>query len=296
MATNLKKYSGANYLNLIKEKAASLDPSQKQQKKEPADAGEYWYPKEDAAGNGEAIIRFLPPHESEDIPFVHWKYYRFQGPTGEWYNAKSLKNLGQPDPVHEFNRDLWALGTEDAKDQYRKQKHKETFVANVYVIKDKNSPENEGKVFKYRFGPLIWKMIKEQMQPEFDDIEPVNPFDPVEGANFRLRFKTSKWRDYSASKFDNPSPLFKDNKQLEEVLATCYPLQPLVSEDKFKTYDELKARLHRVLALDTPVNRKPRLDDEDEVEAPKAKAASSRQSALTEDDDEDFSFAVDDED
>jgi hypothetical protein len=58
----------------------------------------FWSPTKDSAGNGFAIIRFLPPVENEDMPFIQIWDHGFQGPGG-WYIENSLTTLGKPDPV-----------------------------------------------------------------------------------------------------------------------------------------------------------------------------------------------------
>jgi hypothetical protein len=210
-----------------------------------------------------------------------------------------LTTIGKPDPVSEYNTTLWNAGDDESKKQAREQKRKLAYVANIYVIKDKLNPENDGKVFKFKFGKKIFDKLNAAMNPEFEDEQPVNPFDLWEGANFRLRIKNVEgYRNYDSSKFDDASPLFDDDKKLEEVWKQATPLQTLVAPDKFKSYDELKAKLHRVLALDTPAPaaRKPAAkenapwEDEAKSAAPVAKksAAPAKKPAVVEDDEDDL--------
>lgn len=216
----------------------------------------FWYPDVDKVGNGEAIIRFLPAPPGEESPFVRLFKHSFKGPTGSWYIENCLTTIGQTDPVTEYNTQLWNSGSDEAKNQARDQKRKLEFICNVYVLKDKQNPENEGKVFKFRFGKKIFDKLNALMNPEFDDEQQVNPFDLWEGANFRLRIKKgdSGFRNYDSSKFDDPAPLFDDDKKMEDVWKQCNPLAEIVAPDKFKSYDELKAKLLRVIGNDRTVN------------------------------------------
>jgi hypothetical protein len=166
-----------------------------------------WKPTADASGSGSATIRFLPAPRGEDLPWVKMFSHGFQGRTGLWYIENSLTTLGQPDPVSEFNSELWKNGTEQDKDVVRKQKRKLDFYANILVIDDPKNPENNGKVFLYKFGKSIFNIITDAMDPEFEDETPIDPFNFWEGAAFRLKFRqVDGYRKYDKSSFDSPSP------------------------------------------------------------------------------------------
>tara|TARA_R110002012_G_scaffold296828_1_gene494357 strand:+ start:955 stop:1836 length:882 start_codon:yes stop_codon:yes gene_type:complete len=210
----------------------------------------FWKPEVDKSGNGHAIIRFLPAPEGEDVPFVRIWDHGFQGPGG-WFIEKSLTTLGQPDPVSEYNTTLWNSGVESNKDLARKYKRRLSFISNIYVIKDPMNPQNEGKVFKYKYGKKIFDKLNDMMNPEFDDEAAVNPFDLWEGASFRLKMRNVEgFRNYDKSEFDSPGPLLDDDAKMEEVWNKEVSLKGLVDPKEFKSYDELKTRLYRVLALD----------------------------------------------
>ena len=70
-----------------------------------------WKPEVDKAGNGYAVIRFLPAPDGEDLPWVKMYSHAFQGPGG-WYIENSLTTLNQKDPCSEFNTSLWNSGVE----------------------------------------------------------------------------------------------------------------------------------------------------------------------------------------
>lgn len=212
--------------------------------------GKFWKPVRDKAGNGFAIIRFLPAPQGEEMPFVRIWDHGFQGPTGLWYIENSLTTLGQEDPVSEYNSKLWNSGVEADKEQARKQKRRLKYVANIYVIKDPANPANEGKVFLYAFGKKIFDKLNDLMNPSFEDEQPVNPFDFWEGANFRLKIRQFEgYPNYDKSEFDKPSALFEDDSELETVWKAQHSLQELLNPKHFKSYAELKAKLYRVLDL-----------------------------------------------
>jgi hypothetical protein len=207
----------------------------------------FWKPEMDKTGVGSAIIRFLPAPEGEDLPWVKMYSHAFQGPGG-WYIENSLTTVGQKDPVSEHNRELWNSGSEKDKETVRKQKRKLNYYSNIYVVKDPAHPENEGKVFLFKFGKKIFDKILNAMQPEFEDEEPMNPYDFWTGANFRLKIrKVEGYWNYDKSEFDSPAPLLSDDDALEALWKKEYSLSAIVAPDQFKSYDDLQKRLNYVL-------------------------------------------------
>ena len=217
----------------------------------------------DKSGNGYAVIRFLPAPDGEDLPFVKLYSHAFQGPGG-WYIENSLTTLGQKDPVSEYNTQLWNNGTDSGKETARKQKRKLTYTSNIYVVKDPANPENEGKVFLFKYGKKIFDKLTAAMQPEFEDEEAIDPFDFWQGANFKLEAKNvAGYRNYDSSEFAPQSPLLDDDDALEALWKKELSLAEIVAPEQFKSYDDLKRRLNYVLG-----NTAPRQDAEveDEVE------------------------------
>ena len=209
-----------------------------------------WKPEVDKAGNGYAVIRFLPAPNGEDLPWAQVWTHAFQGPGG-WYIENSLTTLGKKDPVSDLNRELWNSGGEGSpqRAQARNQKRKLNYYSNIYVVKDSANPENEGKVFLYRYGKKIFDKIMESMQPAFEDETPVNPFDLWKGADFKLKItKVAGFWNYDKSEFDTPSVLGDLNdKDLEGIWKQEHSLSAFTADDQFKSYEELKERLDRTL-------------------------------------------------
>ena len=217
----------------------------------------------DKSGNGYAVIRFLPAPNGEDLPFVKLYSHAFQG-TGGWYIENSLTTLGQKDPVSEYNTQLWNNGTDAGKETARKQKRKLTYISNIYVVKDPANPENEGKVFLYKYGKKIFDKLTAAMQPEFEDETAIDPFDFWQGANFKLKAKNvAGYRNYDSSEFTAQSPVLDDDDALEALWKKEFSLAELVAADQFKSYEDLKKRLGYVLG-NKPVRNDESFEDESE--------------------------------
>tara|TARA_R100001377_G_scaffold24975_1_gene13501 strand:+ start:2086 stop:2982 length:897 start_codon:yes stop_codon:yes gene_type:complete len=213
-----------------------------------------WKPVMDKTGNGFAIIRFLPAPKDEELPWVKLWNHAFQGPTGQWYIENSLTTISQNDPVSELNTKFWNSGVESDKEIARKQKRKLQYYSNIYVVKDSANPQNEGKVFLYRYGKKIFDKVMETMQPAFEDETPVNPFDFWEGANFKLKLrKVDGYWNYDKSEFEAISALADDDEKLEEIWGKQYSLSEFTAPTNFKSYDELQIRLNTVLSGTTKV-------------------------------------------
>ena len=214
-----------------------------------------WKPELDKTGNGYAVIRFLPAPDGEEIPWAKLYSHAFQGPGG-WYIENSLTTTGGKDPVSDYNRELWNSGNESDKDVVRKQKRKLSYYSNIYVVKDPTNPQNEGKVFLFKFGKKIFDKVMEAMQPEFEDETPINPFDFWQGANFKLKIKkVAGFWNYDSSEFDSVSPLLDDDDALEALWKKEYSLTSITAADQFKSYDDLEKRLKYVLGKKKPAVR-----------------------------------------
>ena len=237
----------------LKKKSGSFDKLTQQIEKmsKPQGAGpdeRLWKPGVDKSGNGYAVIRFLPEPEGEDLPWAQVWSHAFQGPGG-WYIENSLTTLGQKDPVGELNRTLWNSGLDSDKEIARKQKRKLSYYSNIYVVKDQLNPQNEGKVFLYKYGKKIHDKIVSSMQPQFEDEEPINPFDLWSGADFRIKIQTiGGYWNYDKSDFAAPRTLGGfDDEKLEELWKSQYSLKEFTDPSAFKSYEKLEERLNLVL-------------------------------------------------
>ena len=244
-------------LNAVKEDSA---PQEKKSYKDER----LWKPELDKSGNGYAVIRFLPSVEGEDLPWAKVWNHAFQGPTGQWFIENSLTTIGQKDPVSEYNSKLWNSGVESDKEIARKQKRKLQYFSNIFVVSDSKHPENEGKVFLFRYGKKIFDKLMAAMQPEFEDESPINPFDFWEGANFKLKIrKVDGFWNYDKSEFSAPSPIADDESKIESIWKSQYSLAEKLDASNFKSYDELSTRFHAVISGTTTVgNVSEQLEDE----------------------------------
>ena len=228
---NLKKNSSTT-IESLRAKATSEN-----EKKSYGD-DRFWKPTRDKSDVGSAVIRFLPAPEGESLPWVKYYDHGFRGPGG-WYIEKSRTSIDETDPVSDENSKLWATGTDANKQIARDRKRRLHYVANILVIADNAHPENEGKTFLYQFGKKIFDKCMEVMQPEFDDITPINPFDFWEGANFRLRIrKVEGWVNYDKSDFSDAIALSDDDAKLEKIYDNLYSLQEMVDPSTYNSYAE----------------------------------------------------------
>ena len=263
LASLKKKSSLDKLLNAVKVE------NEPQEKKSYVDE-RLWKPELDKSGNGYAVIRFLPAIEKEDLPWAKLWSHAFQGPTGQWFIENSLTTIGQKDPTSEYNTSLWNSGVESDKEIARKQKRKLQYYSNIYVVSDSKHPENEGKVFLFRYGKKIFDKIMAAMQPEFEDETPINPFDFWQGANFKLKIrKVDGFWNYDKSEFEATSPLSDDDKTIERIWGEQYPLADFTAPSNFKSYNELKTRLDTVLSGKTTVGNVTESIEDEPVATPK---------------------------
>ncbi len=228
--------------------SAAEAENQPQEKKSYVDE-RIWKPQLDKTGNGYAVLRFLPASDGEDLPWAKLWSHAFQGPTGQWFIENSLTTLNQKDPVSEHNTVLWNSGVESDKEIARKQKRKLQYYSNVYIVTDTKNPENEGKVFLFRYGKKIFDKLMEAMQPQFDDEEAIDPFNLWKGANFKLKIrKVDGFWNYDKSEFEKPSALKDNDDELENIWKSQHSLADFTAPTNFKSYDELKTRLDTVLS------------------------------------------------
>lgn len=205
----------------------------------------FWKLSVDKSKNGSAVIRFLPQTNEDSLPWVQVFSHGFQGSNG-WYINNCPTTIGKKCPACEMNKELWDTGVQANQDLVRKQKRKLTYISNIYVVKDSANPENEGKVFLFKFGKQIFDKINDAMNPEFEDEDPINPFDLWEGASFRLKSRLYEgYQNYNKSDFDSVAPLSEDDAYLETIYKSQYDLKEFVSDDQFKSYEELKGILDR---------------------------------------------------
>jgi len=240
------KTSSSGFDKLTKALEENLNPEDSKKSNKYQDE-RLWKPELDKTGNGYAVLRFLPATSGEDMPWVRLWSHAFQGPGG-WYIENSLTTLGHKDPVSEENTRLWNTGVESDKGIARNRKRKLSYYANVYVVSDPTHPENEGQIKLFKFGKKIFDKITEAMQPAFEDETPINPFDFWKGANFKLKIrKVDGFWNYDKSEFEGTSPIAENDDNIKAIWEKQYPLKPFLEASNFKSYEELKEKLNRVI-------------------------------------------------
>ena len=212
----------------------------------------FWKLERDKAGNANAVIRFLPRVEGDELPWVKVFSHGFKGPTGKWYIENSLTTVGKQDPVGELNTTLWNSGSDANKEIARSQKRRLTYISNILVVSDPTHPENNGKVMLFKYGKKIFDMIMNKAQPTFEDEKPVNVFDLWEGANFKIRMRTVEtFPNYDQSVFAEQTPVAPTDEAILAVVNQQVKLSEFIDPNnskQFKSYEELKAKLDSVLS------------------------------------------------
>ena len=278
------KSSSSNFDKITKALEKNLGPEDQANKNKYQD-DRLWKPELDKTGNGYAVIRFLPASEKEEMPWQRVWSHAFQD-KGGWYIENSLTTLNTKDPVSEDNTRLWNTGVDSDKDIARKRKRKLSYYSNIYIVSDPKHPENEGKVFLYKYGKKIFDKISEAMQPQFADEKAINPFDFWKGANFKLKIrKVDGYWNYDKSEFEAVSTVAEGDDKIKAIWSKQYPLKPFLAPDNFKSYDELKEKLNRVISG----TRSTKTVESDELppaqSAPSVKSRESTSPAASEDDD-----------
>ena len=241
-----------NRTDLSKLVAQAQETSGATQTQRQSDDPRFWMPTRDKAGNGYAVIRFLPGDAAAATPWIRYWDHAFKGPTGQWYIEKSLTSIGQQDPLSELNSKMWNSGIESDKGIVRQRKRNLRYVANILVVSDPSAPENEGQVKLYRFGKKIFDKIMDSMQPQFPDEKPVNPFDMWEGADFTVKIrKVEGYPNYDASSFKSQSSL-GDEAAMEAVYDKQHSMAEFTDPKEYKSYEDLQKRLNLVLGEQAP--------------------------------------------
>ena len=244
-----------SFADLKRKSQSNFDFLQKELTKSTKEGGadeRIWKPALDKSGNGYAVVRFLPAPDGESLPWAKVYSHAFQGPGG-WLIDNCLTTNGDQCPICAANNKLWNSGVESDKEIARNRKRKLSYYSNIYVVKDTANPDNEGRVFLYKYGKKIHDKVIAAMQPEFQDETPVNVFDFWEGANFKLKIKTvGGYWNYDSSEFAAPSALSADDEEMESLWQQAYSLESHTSADQFKSYTELENRMSMVLGTSKP--------------------------------------------
>jgi len=260
------KIDWGNTMNKIKDQEKSNKNSFKDER--------IYYPQFNDNGTAQAVIRFLPSPDT-DIPFVNVYSHSIRG-VGGWYIENCPTTLKKECPVCKANSAIW----DSDPDTARSRKRKQNYYSNILVVKDPANPENEGKVFLFRYGFKVHQKIMEKIQPEENAIkEPVMVFDYYDGADFDLIIKKIKvgnlnLPNYDSCEFESPSSVGTD-AEIEKIHKSLYGLKEFTEPKNFKAYDELESKFRRVVGATAPSAPAP------QASAPAADAPASAPKADT---------------
>lgn len=285
-----------NLLNAVN-KAKSSGASKRE------DDGKFWQAERDKAGNGFAVIRFLPGKTDDDIPFVKLFNHGFKNSQGKWFVENCPTTIGEDCPVCNLNGRLvdsfggWNETPKESKEIIRSRKRKLSYYSNVLIISDPKHPENEGKVFIFRYGQKIYDKIIDKIQPVIMEGEtpsdPINVFDLNEGCNFKLKIRdVDDFANFDKSEWESPSVV----KNQDEILAQMHDIAYIEAKTNFKSYADIEKALNRVVGEVLPEpefeDKVPERKEEKKSEAvSKPSPAPAKESAETDADEEDDDMA-----
>ena len=217
-----------------------------------SDDGKEWRLKTDQAGNGGAIIRFLPGRGDDALPFVKLINHGFKIGT-KWYIENCTSTFGDFDncPVcaHLSANDSFNTN----KNEYNTLKRKTSYWANILVIRDPSTPENEGKVFKFRFGQKIMDKINSMIEVDTAMGEsPVDVTCPFAGANFSLKVKrVGEHPNYDESKFGSVSEIANINSAefQQQLFDAMHDITSIAAKSEFKTLEENTTKFKQVMGI-----------------------------------------------
>ena len=287
---SMKKNRKKSLADTIEQAKKVTDSSQSSNKDD-----RFWQPTVDKAGNGSAVIRFLPKAEGATAPWARTYSHGFQGPGG-WFIDPCRTTLNKDCPVCEANSVLWNSGDEANKEIVRGRKRRLQYISNILVVKDPGNPDNEGKVFLYRFGKKIFDKANDMMYPEFDDEEAIDPFNLWEGADFKMKIRQVEgYRNYDKCEFAAKSAVNDDDEVLEKIYNAEYSLDEFTDPANFKSFEEQQVRLNKVLGnvagpTPTPAPAAPAPDMPWKEEGVSATAEAEAAPEATAEDDNDMSY------
>lgn len=219
-----------------------------------------WKPTLDSAGNGSAVIRFLPARSDDELAIVKLVTHGIKR-NNQWFINNCPSTHGDYDgcPVCKYisENDLFekaqvkGSAAEILLNGKNGLKRGTGYWANILVIKDPSAPANEGKVFKYRFGKKIYDKILAKIKGDESLGEAAQDVTcPFAGSDFAMKLKkVSGFTNYDDCNFRNPSEIANINDQgfAQQLMDGMSDLRPIVSKDKFKSFDELNKQFTKVM-------------------------------------------------
>lgn len=195
-------------------------------------------------GTAQAVIRFLPPLNG-DLPYELYYSHAFKDDDGKWcFVNRCNTTFKDKCPVCEKNSILYNSGIEANKAIVSQRKRRKNYVFNIYVRRDPEHPENEGKVWKFKCGAQIFQMIFDSISPSFDGEEVKRPFDIDSGHDFHIRIRKDASKGgmptYDKSAFAaEATPLADSEAEIEEIYNQMVDLKEFVNSER-QSYEDLQ--------------------------------------------------------
>jgi len=221
----------------------------------------FWSLSRDENDNGGAIIRLLP--DPEGTPFIQLFNHAFQSfdavnKKKRWYINNSPSTINEPCPASELWSALYNVGTEEGKLEAKNFSRKISHYVNIKVIKDPQNPQNEGKIFLWKFGTKLKDKFMAALNPSDTEIEmgeePKQLFNPLSGCNIKLKIKKAAgFLNYDDTEVMGVSSAYESAEDAKaDILANAYKLSEFMTPDAFDTYDELKGKMKYILEAYSP--------------------------------------------
>lgn len=202
-------------------------------------------------GRAEVVMRFLPSHPNEFKPFIENRTHMYEYEPGKFFGCACLEKFGQSCPICDHNHKLYTCGkyTKEEARPLRISNARRRFVSNIYIVKNENAPETEGKVYRFEYGVQIMDMIRNAMQghddPEEGHVDGFNPFDWKTGANFiYIAVQGTMGPKLDSSRFGRQRPI-SDGVGHELTEAEINEI-----ESKLYTLDEYEKKVDQVWNAD----------------------------------------------
>ena len=208
-------------------------------------------------------VRIIPNVDEHTNTLFQYYLHGWVNPeTGRYTSTVCPSTYDEECPICTERFRLYNSGTTANKDLSKSLARKERFYANVLVVDDPVTPENNGTVKVLGYGAQIKKIIEEAMTG--DDAEEVGGrmFDLTkEGCNLRIKVEKNKagYPNYDHSKFIKPSAV---TISAEDAMDQAHDFDPLLNR---KTDDEMRDMIASICG--TVVEQPAPVSTETEVDA-----------------------------
>jgi hypothetical protein len=189
------------------------------------------------------VLRLLPNIEAPDRTFFHYYHHMWKSVvSSNMISFLCPTTYGEKCPIEEYRSRIYRTKNESEIDKTRPIKRNESWLANVYVVKDPTNPDNEGKVKILRYGKQLNKIITDAISGDESDEFGAKVFDLSEnGCSFKIKVEQNEggYPTYVSSKFMSPSKL-DEIDDIDEIYTQIKELDKIFNH---KTYAEIKELL-----------------------------------------------------